>query len=134
MKTTHLSSRLLINPASSLTKWVMEKCAHQPSFINIPQYMFSQRNVNLHIPLISSQPRCLAEGILFHWFFTTLSVQILKPYRVQVGLRSFLWCKDPNLWKVPLIIKTLKGSLHTTIFWKYTELFNILEIFSSVTW
>ena len=27
-----------------------------------------------------------------------------------------------------------KGSLHTTIFWKYTELFNIRETFSSVTW
>ena len=29
---------------------------------------------------------------------------------------------------------SLKGSSHTTISWKYTELFNTPEIFSSVTW
>ena len=33
-----------------------------------------------------------------------------------------------------LIKYNVKGSLHTTIFWKYTELFNILKIFLSVTW
>ena len=33
-----------------------------------------------------------------------------------------------------LYLINLKGSLHTAIFWKYTELFNILKIFSSVTW
>ena len=33
-----------------------------------------------------------------------------------------------------LLFVRIKGSLHTTIFWKYTELFNILEISSGVTW
>ena len=46
--------------------------------------------------------------------------------KLQTSKSSFTSLKDINF--------CVKGSLHTTMFWKYTELFNILKLFSSVTW
>ena len=45
-------------------------------------------------------------------------------YTCQSGVFCIHFVKEINL----------KGLLHTTIFWKYTVLFNILERTSSVTW
>ena len=66
----------------------------------------------------------LSKNVIFLYilkiFFTMLHLKILLEYWIIL-----------YIFRISLRVT---GPLHTTTFWKYTKLYNILKIFSSVTW
>ena len=84
---------------------------------------------------------CIMNKIKLIWFYSlyrnyffnknVIFLHILKIIFTMLRLKIFL-----EYWIILCISRKLlcvKGSLHTTIFWIYTELFNILKLFLSLT-
>ena len=84
---------------------------------------------------------CIMNKIKLVWFYSlyrnyffsknVIFLHILKIIFTMLRLKIFL-----EYWIILCISRKLlcvKGSLHATIFWIYTELFNILKIFLSLT-
>ena len=66
------------------------------------------------------------------FFWVRMYIFILKIFFTMLHLKIFLeYCTILYIFRMSLCVK---GPLHATIFWKYTELFNIPTIFSRVTW
>ena len=83
---------------------------------------------------------CIMNKIKLIWFYSlyrnyffsknVIFLHILKIIFTMLRLKIFL-----EYWIILCISRKLlcvKGSLHATIFWIYTELFNILKIFLSL--